>query len=157
MLSQTAEYALRAIVCLGRRFNEPLSTQRVAELTGVPTDYMSKVLQALGRHGLVRSSPGRNGGFLLVHAPEKMSILDVVDAVDPLQRIEHCPLNPKVKHSDLCPLHRELDKAIATVREAFAKCKVSDLVGGKEHQSLCTLVGKRGRPAAALKGSTRRR
>ena len=133
MISQTAEYALRAVVAIADEGGLPLSTAKAASITGVPRGYMSKVLQTLARRGLVTSSGGRSGGFLLSRSPEALSILDVVDAVDPMRRIEHCPLNPRISHSQLCPLHRQLDAAIAKVREAFASCKVSDLLSSAPH------------------------
>ena len=49
MFSQTAEYALRAVVSLADSDGRPLTTQQLAETTQVPLDYLSKVMQALGR------------------------------------------------------------------------------------------------------------
>ena len=53
MISQTAEYALCAVVVLGSQPGRPMTTQDVARVSRVPGDYLSKVLQALGRAGLV--------------------------------------------------------------------------------------------------------
>ena len=76
MISRTAEYALRAVVCLADRAAVPLTTERVAEVTQVPAGYLCKVLQALGRAGLVVSRPGLHGGFILGRPAENMSVLD---------------------------------------------------------------------------------
>ena len=64
----------------------------IAEATKVPAAYLSKVLQAMSRAGLVRSQRGLHGGFQLISQPNQINILDVVNAVDPIQRIESCPL-----------------------------------------------------------------
>lgn len=127
MLSKTAEYALRAIVWLSRDPGLPVSADCLAEKTQVPRRYLHKVLQDLSLAKLVRSQPGPGGGYSLARTSENISILDVVNAVAPLERIRHCPLGLK-SHTRLCPLHRELDKAYAATEKAFASVSISQLV-----------------------------
>src|SRR5689334_17783414 len=105
MLSQTAEYALRAVVHLSTCPGESVAGPQLAQITQVPAQYLSKVMQSLARGGLVDAQRGKNGGFTLTRPPEDISILDVVNAVDPLRRIKGCPLGLK-GHERLCPLHR---------------------------------------------------
>lgn len=127
MLSKTAEYALRAIVWLSRDPGLPASAEYLAEKTQVPRRYLHKVLQDLAVAELVRSQSGPGGGYSLARAPNKISILEVVNAVAPLERIRHCPLGLK-SHTRLCPLHRELDKADAATEKAFSGVLISQLV-----------------------------
>lgn len=127
MLSKTAEYALRAVVWLAREPGVPASADNLAEKTQVPRRYLHKVLQDLAVAELVRSQPGPGGGYSLARVPEKISILDVVNAVAPLERIRHCPLGLK-SHTRLCPLHRELDKSYAATEKAFAGVLISQLI-----------------------------
>jgi Rrf2 family protein len=99
----------------------------LAEKTKVPRRYLHKVLQDLVQVGLIRSQPGPGGGYSLLHSPNKLAILDVVNAVSPLERIERCPLGLRT-HIELCPLHKELDKAYASVELALSKVKIAQLV-----------------------------
>ena len=62
MLSQSVEYALRAACFLAERSPEPQTTGRIAKATKVPAAYLSKILQQLGRAGIVRSQRGVNCG-----------------------------------------------------------------------------------------------
>ena len=80
MISQSAEYALRAVVTLATHPDVRMSTASIADATKVPAGYLPKVLQALARGGLVASIPGRIGGFALVRSPGSISVLDVVNA-----------------------------------------------------------------------------
>jgi Rrf2 family nitric oxide-sensitive transcriptional repressor len=128
MFSQTAEYALRAVVSLADSDGQPLTTQQIANLTQVPLDYLSKVMQSLGRCGLVESQRGKHGGFKLAKAPNRLTVLDVLNAVDPLARIRSCPLHLKSHGQQLCPLHRRLDDAVGLVEKAFAETAISDLL-----------------------------
>jgi Rrf2 family protein len=127
MLPKTAEYALRAIVWLARDPDEAASADCLAENTQVPRRYLHKVLQDLGRAKLVRSQPGPGGGYSLARPPEKISILDVVNAVAPLERIRRCPLGLR-SHTRLCPLHKELDAVYAATEKAFDRVAIADLV-----------------------------
>ncbi|RIK67081.1 MAG: transcriptional regulator [Planctomycetota bacterium] len=128
MISQTAEYALRAIVWLAGHPETSLGTPHIAAATHVPAGYMSKVLQALARSGLVVSQPGRRGGFQLTRPPSKISVLEVINSVDPIQRIHKCPLDLKSHGAKLCPLHRRLDEAMASVEDAFAGSTIEELI-----------------------------
>jgi Rrf2 family nitric oxide-sensitive transcriptional repressor len=62
LISQTAEYALRSVVALGRHAEGPLTTQQISEETRIPAGYLSKVLQGLSRAGLVNARRGLHGG-----------------------------------------------------------------------------------------------
>ena len=128
MISQTAEYALRAIAHLAGQPDEAQTTQQIAEVTHVPLSYLSKVLQALARAGLIRSQRGLHGGFLLLKHPETLTVYDVVQAVDPLQRITTCPLGLKAHGTHLCPLHRRLDDALSLVEQSFRDSTMADLL-----------------------------
>lgn len=128
MFSQTVEYALRAIVHLADQNPNPRTTQQIAEITKVPQAYLSKVLQALNRAGLIKSQRGIGGGMTLVKTPQEITILEVVNAVDPIQRITTCPLGLSSHGMKLCPLHRRLDNALAMVEEAFAHTTLAEVL-----------------------------
>ncbi|MEX0774562.1 MAG: Rrf2 family transcriptional regulator [Phycisphaeraceae bacterium] len=153
IFSQTAEYALRAIVWLADHDGAAQTTQQIAAATHVPPDYLSKVLQALGRADLVRSQRGLGGGFSLTREPEAITILQVINAVDPLKRITTCPLGLKTHGKNLCPLHRKLDDATAAIEEAFAATSVAEVLRTPTNSHpLCeATVGGR----AAKQGSSR--
>lgn len=143
MISPTAEYALRAIVALGQQRGEPLTTPKIADLTRVPPGYLAKVLQILGRAGLVISRRGLGGGFTLSRPAEQISVLEVVNSVDPIARIEACPLKIPGHGANLCPLHHRLDQAIATVERSFAETMIGDLLAEPGRSSpLCTTESK---------------
>jgi Rrf2 family protein len=128
MFSQTTEYALRAVVFLARNAEQPHTTQQIAQAMRIPSSYLSKVLQALSRHELVRSQRGLHGGFVLSRPTSEITLLDVVNAVDPLKRVCRCPLDLEAHREHLCPLHRRLDDAVARVEDAFSSTYVDELV-----------------------------
>jgi Rrf2 family protein len=127
VLPKTAEYALRTVTCLARDPDQPESADHLAEQTKVPRRYLHKVLQSLVRAELVHSRSGPGGGYALASSAEKITILDVVNAVSPLERIRHCPLGLP-SHTRLCPLHKELDRAYAATEAAFSRVTIGQLL-----------------------------
>jgi Rrf2 family protein len=128
MFSQTAEYALRAVVYLASKGDAPQTVQQIADVTRVPAGYLSKVMQELSRGELVHSQRGLHGGFTLTRPADALTVLDVVQAVDPIRRIRSCPLGIK-GHVNLCPLHRRLDQAMALVEKALSDSTIAELLG----------------------------
>jgi Rrf2 family protein len=128
MISQTVEYALRAAVYLAGQAPEARTTEQVATATRVPKAYLSKVLQGLARAGVVHSQRGLGGGMTLVKTPEELTILDVVNAVEPMGRIRECPLGLESHGVHLCPLHRRLDEAMAAVEAAFRATTLAEVL-----------------------------
>jgi Rrf2 family protein len=128
MISQTVEYALRAMVYLADQSPSPRTTGQIARATKVPTAYLSKVLQSLNRAGLVHSQRGLHGGISLTRKPADVTILEVVNGVDPIERIQTCPLGLKAHGVHLCPLHRRLDNALALVEDAFAETTLAEVL-----------------------------
>ncbi|MFO0808795.1 MAG: Rrf2 family transcriptional regulator [Gemmataceae bacterium] len=128
MFSQTVEYALRAVVHLAVHAPRGRTTDQIAQATKVPKAYLSKVLQGLSRGGVVRSHRGAGGGVTLVKAPAELTILEVVNAVEPIRRIETCPLGLASHGPQLCPLHRRLDDALASLETAFGKTTLAEVL-----------------------------
>lgn len=128
MFSQTAEYALRAAVFLAGNPSVRHTARDIADAMEIPADYVSKVMQCLARAGIVDAQRGKLGGFLLARASAQISLLDVVNAVDPMRRITGCPLGLQQHSLALCPLHRKLDDALAGVEREFRGTSIADLV-----------------------------
>jgi Rrf2 family transcriptional regulator, nitric oxide-sensitive transcriptional repressor len=128
MFSQTVEYALRAVVYLANDPQAGRTTEQIAGVTLVPQAYLSKVMQQLAAAGLVRAQRGIGGGFTLLKDPEKLTILEIVNAVDPIKRIRTCPLGLEAHGVRLCPLHKRMDQAMASVEEAFAKSTLAEIL-----------------------------
>jgi Rrf2 family transcriptional regulator, nitric oxide-sensitive transcriptional repressor len=128
MFSQTAEYALRIVVYLASLKGAPATIRQIAGVTKVPEGYLAKVLQSLSRARILSSQRGLHGGSTLSRPAEQLSVYDVLDAVSPLPRITTCPLGLKSHGVNLCPLHRRMDDAMASVERAFRDSTIADLL-----------------------------
>ena len=137
MISQTAEYALRATVLLGSRAGRPCPTAQLAEEIDAPPSYLAKVLSDLSRAGIVDSQRGPHGGHTLARDPAELTILDVITAVGAMIRIPDCPLGRPRHTSGLCPLHRRLDDVMAAAEQALELATIGELI--EEPNLLCSL------------------
>ena len=127
MLSKTHEYALRAVACLAGQPGKPASADFLAERTKVPRRYLTRVLQDLAASGIVSSKSGPKGVYELKAESGDLTILDIVNAIAPLERIKACPLGLK-SHTSLCPLHAELDRVYAETEAAFSRVTIKQLL-----------------------------
>ena len=128
MISQAAEYSLRAAVCLAARSGGSLTTQQIAKLAGIPSGYLAKVLQLLARAGIVESQRGTNGGFALKMPPDQVTLMDIVSVVDQSHRIQDCPLGVEHDGGHLCPLHSRLDAAAAAAEDPLRRTTLAQLL-----------------------------
>ncbi len=158
MFSQTVEYALRAVMFVASHNGTPVSSERISEQMHVPRAYLSKVMRGLVVAKIVESQLGPNGGFVMARPIDRIAVLDVLNAVDPLRRINTCPLG-RPDHVKLCPLHREMDNAMHQIecrlREVtIAQLQEQDIATGElaiihsPPASKPAVPRKRGRPSS---------
>lgn len=128
MISQTAEYALRAIVFLADHPDQAHTAEAIANGTRVPVGYLAKIMQILAKAGLVSSQRGLYGGFTLRRSPRELTIYDVVQCIDPINRISRCPVDLESHGDGLCHLHKVLDDALGLVERSFRQFTIHDLL-----------------------------
>lgn len=141
MISQTAEYALRAIISLAEAHPEPMTTSMLSIHTKVQSGYLSKVMQHLVRGGLITSKRGLHGGFVLARNARDITMLHVVEAVETIPRIESCPLFIGTHGTKLCALHRKLDNIVDYMAKQLRGTTIAELLSetkATNSKPLCT-------------------
>lgn len=127
MVSQSVEYALRAMSHLALLGSIATTSQVIADATHVPRGYLSKIMRNLVRANLVKSYRGRNGGFVLARNPSTISVLDILNAVDPIRRNDSHP-SDKPQHIANTPLDQCLDDALTYMLNHFATTSLESLL-----------------------------
>ncbi|MFD3486516.1 RrF2 family transcriptional regulator [Streptomyces sp. NPDC058665] len=147
-LSGGVEWALHCCVVLTTG-TEPVPAARLAELHDVSGSYLAKQLQALSRAGLVTSVQGKAGGYVLTRAPELITVLDVVTAVDGDRPAFVCteirqrgPMaSPPESCTRPCAISRAMAAADAAWRASLEAISVADLARGVEEDYGPTALG----------------
>jgi len=112
VLSQTAEYALRAMASLATvPDGRPARASDLSRATGIPSHYLSKILRRLVIADLLVSQKGQGGGFSLARPPEDIRFIDILVAVDGLPQQDRCAFGwGDCNDTHPCPLHESWSK-----------------------------------------------
>jgi Rrf2 family iron-sulfur cluster assembly transcriptional regulator len=131
MLSSTSDYALRAILVLAQATDgRPQRADRIARATGAPANYLAKTLNALAKAGLVTSTRGPFGGFVLAIPAAELSLARIVDCFDEPRPQTRCLLgNAPCDQRHPCVAHQRWTAIKAARRAALADTTVADLLG----------------------------
>lgn len=112
-----------------------LPAKVLAEFHGVPKEYLSKALQALSQAGIVTSTLGPSGGYRLARSPDKISFLDIVEAIEGKRSTFRCgeirgnnPCLPRRHRSGKpCTVARIMWNADEAWRESLRGVALTDL------------------------------
>jgi Rrf2 family protein len=129
-LGKRADYAVRAVLDLARHWEAPdrRKSRQIADEMDIPAKYLPQVLATLVRAGLVDSISGPDGGYRLAAAPDGITLLRVIEAVDgPLASTE-CVLRGGPCHWDhRCAIHEPWAEAQEALRRRLGAATFADL------------------------------
>jgi Rrf2 family protein len=136
-MSEGVEWAVHCCLVLDwLGAGEPVPTGRLAATFELPPAYLNKQLQALARAGILRSTPGPRGGFRLARPPERISLLDIVTAVDGPDEAFQCreirqrgvgASVPKKEFREQCAVAAAMRQADVAWRRALAEQSLADV------------------------------
>jgi Rrf2 family protein len=127
-LTKRADYGVRAMLALARAPDERLSAPRIAAAMHIPGHFLPQVMADLARAGLVRSTTGRLGGYRLARAPEGITLLEVIDAVEGDERRYDCVLRDAPCGLDgRCELHAFFTDAREALLGRLATTNLADV------------------------------
>ncbi len=132
MLSQTAEYALRAVLYLAEQSEgHPVRVGQMAQALKLPRNYLSKTLHLLARAGVLTSARGKHGGFQLAVSPERLRLFAIVAPFDRLDDRRRCLLGRRqCSDRTACAAHTRWKEVAEPVAAFFRETTVADLLRG---------------------------
>ncbi len=130
MLSQTAEYALRAAMWLAEHPDRlPARVGDLATALDVPQNYLSKTLHQLARAGVLQSTRGKHGGFRLARRPGAIPLIDIVRPFERLDDTRTCLLGRAVcSDASPCQAHDRWKQVKEITSAFFRNTTLADLV-----------------------------
>lgn len=132
-LTRAGEYAVRCVIYLSLSGKGMLVKRKeVAQIMEIPGQFLGKIAQQLSRAGIIDIVQGAGGGYRLIIPPEKLSLLEVVEAVIGEIVLNDCVANPKgCYRSPSCSVHRVWEKAREQLRETLRQTSFADLIAEK--------------------------
>ena len=128
-LSKKADYGLIALKHLARHTHESVSAREIATEYRIPAELLAKILQRLARKGLVVSQQGTHGGYVLARDPSKISIVDVVEALDGPIGITPCERGSSCEQIDRCSVKDPLMAVRAKMVRILGDTSIYELAG----------------------------
>lgn len=131
-LTRAADYAVRVMIHLvGSAEERRVSLPAVAAATGAPESFLSKVLQALTRAGLLVSQRGQTGGFEVSPRGKKATMRDVIEAVDGPIHLNVCLTSGKAcARQSWCPAHPVWVRAQEAMLKVLEDARIEELAIG---------------------------
>ncbi len=128
-LTRRGDYAVRAMLALaGPDGTGWLSVNRIAGDMSIPVRFLPAVMRDLTKTGLVEARTGRTGGYRLARPAERITLLDVIDAVEPADEARRCVLRGIPCGQDgRCAVHDTFDEARAAHRQRLASATLASL------------------------------
>lgn len=134
MFSNAAEYAIKACIWIAINSSKEkyVTINEIVESTGLPRAFTAKTLQRLAKFKIVDSIKGPNGGFCIMNnAPQEISLLEIVQAIDGNGLLHDCVLGLKVcSEIKPCPAHPKFKPIRNEISEFLINTTLQELTKG---------------------------
>ena len=142
-VTRASDYAVRVMIHLAAQpENERSTLGLLSRATAVPESFLSKVLQSLGRAGLVSSRRGQSGGFKILDAGRQASMAAVIEVIDGRFRLNRCMApGASCERKANCPAHRVWVETEVAMLGVLRSHRIVDLAarGRPAHAAFITL------------------
>jgi Rrf2 family protein len=128
-LSKKADYGLIALKHLAQHSQVSVSAREIASEYRIPAELLAKILQRLARKGLLVSQQGTHGGYVLARDPAKISIVDVIEALDGPIGITPCERGSSCEQLDRCSVKDPLMAVRAKMVRILGDTSIYELAG----------------------------
>jgi Rrf2 family transcriptional regulator, iron-sulfur cluster assembly transcription factor len=139
-LTRAADYAVRVMIQLALSQSEKrVLLPDLAAATEAPESFLSKILQALSRAGLIDSKRGHSGGFQISNRGRRASMREVIEAIDGPIMLNVCLVSGKsCPRKAKCPAHPVWERAQTAMLDVLSRASIASMAAEQE-QHLCTL------------------
>lgn len=135
-ITRECDYAMRIILMLSKLEDGRIAgASSISEAQRIPKQFTLKILRKLMEAGYVKSFKGASGGYCMAVSPDKLTLMDIITAVDGEIAINRClecdgKCN-RVKNPDDCPVHRQLCKLNSVICAQLGAVTVADLIDSR--------------------------
>jgi len=137
-ITKAGEYGVLGLMNLARRVPGHVAMiEDVSREENIPKSFLGKIFQNLGKAGIIRSTRGAGGGFVLVKPPHEITVLEVIEAIEGKIALQRCLEDtPNCNLLSNCALCFVLGQAQDQVKAVLAHTTVADLLKKQAAQSV---------------------
>ena len=134
-ITQEADYGLRVVIYLCKLgYGEKAESKVISEKEGIPLRFLLKLLTKLIQADIIKSYRGVRGGYAINKLPEKISLRDVIEAIDGPICVNRCVIEPSfcnLNISGVCIVHRAMTKVQNSLNAELERIDFKQLVDGE--------------------------
>lgn len=138
MITRETDYAVRAMMYLAIQddYSVPVSSADLSEAMEIPYRFFRKIVLKLTQANLVISRRGKGGGLSLAEKPEKITLLQIMKAVDPNGVIVNLCIEEKSSctRSYFCGLHSTLTEIQNLLDEKMGSITLAKMASGEKNK-----------------------
>ncbi|PLX01506.1 MAG: hypothetical protein C0595_14440 [Marinilabiliales bacterium] len=128
-LSNTSQYAIRVVSYMTFEDEDIYSASSLISKLGVSDKYLKRILTQLSEHGILRSTQGRYGGYILGKSPDKITLIEIVQAMESVEKYFGCVLGfESCTDEDPCTLHNKWAPIRNELMEFLNKTTIKDVL-----------------------------
>jgi len=133
LINRDADYAIKALLAVARRAGKVTAVPDLVETLGIPRPYLRKIMQTMARAGVVRSSKGRGGGFVLGRPAEKIFLADIIRIFQGPISLHDCLFRKRVcPDVRTCPLRETIGRLERRLVKDLETLSVASLLSRKK-------------------------
>ncbi|TVR52580.1 MAG: Rrf2 family transcriptional regulator [Puniceicoccaceae bacterium] len=135
-LSQGVGYAVKALVCMEGRDCATQYTRAIAACSGVPASYLPKIFKKLAAGGVIEAKRGRSGGTRLARIPERISLLEIAEAVEGKDFLPDCLLGEAYcRDGTACPCRDFWPRERERIRRELGRISLARMIAMERSQA----------------------
>jgi Rrf2 family protein len=130
-LSKKVEYGILALQYIANNSEQKASAREMSDMLNIPFEFLSKTLQQLMRNGLILSQKGPQGGYILSREPDKISIAEIIDALEEKSNLVECFDNKNeesCQRADDCTIRHNIGGLQQQINNVFAKMTIAEMI-----------------------------
>ena len=136
VITRATEYAIRALLFLAKQPKGQIVFKKdICESQKITPAFLTKILQPLIKDGIVASQRGVGGGFYLLKAPSRISLLDVIKSQEGPIFLNHCLSPEETCHREnICPVKAVWEEANRKLVQTLSDCDFQSLADREQHK-----------------------
>ncbi|MBN1132222.1 MAG: Rrf2 family transcriptional regulator [Bacteroidales bacterium] len=136
MISNSSKYAIRAAIYLSLYSSEKhkVGIREISKNLSIPSPFLGKILQVLGKHGILLSTKGPHGGFALRKSPYDITLMEIVEIMEGHDVFDLCVIRTtKCSEGSPCSLHDKISPLRNDIKLLFKTQTIADLASEFRH------------------------
>ena len=126
-LSPAAELAIRGVVVLAENYGEgPVTLKAICDGRDLPKQYLVKLFSLLAKADIITAVRGKRGGYVLSREPDRISLLEVVEAIEGPLALNLCQHSPPRCNEKGCPMRTMWGDLQSMFRDKLQRVKIHE-------------------------------